>query len=330
MTALDARPAHVGATAGFEAKVLRRRRVAVDVAEFTIEAVDHGQLPSWEAGAHLDVVLKDGTVRQYSLCGDPEDRHSYRIAVLHQPAGRGGSARIHDLLEEGSQVTIRGPRNHFPVEPAGRYVFVAGGIGITPLLPMITRIERLGVPWSLHYGGRSRCSMAYLDELEQLDAGRGRVTVVPFNECGTVIDLDAALTGAESTTAIYCCGPEPLLAAAEQRCAARGLRLRTERFAPRDPDDDTAEPTAFTVRMASTGKEVEVPADRSIADVLYDANIDVLTSCEEGTCGTCETGIVEGAPEHRDSVLTDEERAAGDRLMICVSRSRSPTLVLDL
>jgi ferredoxin-NADP reductase len=307
-----------------------RTRIADEVVEFVMRPVAGGELPAWDPGAHIDVEI-DGEgggrlVRQYSLCGDPADRTTYRIAVLRQQAGRGGSVRLHDQVEEGDKLTLRGPRNHFPLEPAPGYLFLAGGIGVTPTLAMARRAEAAGAEWSMHYGGRSRTAMAYLDVL--VDVASDRLTLVPQDEQG-LIDLEAALDRVAPDTLVYCCGPEPLLAAAEAACATRGLRLRTERFAPKDVDPAAVD-RAFTVKIASTGAELTVPAERTIVDVLVEAGVDILTSCEEGTCGTCETAVVAGVPDHRDSVLTDEEQAAGDRLLPCVSRSHGPRLELDL
>lgn len=305
--------------------VASRRTVALDVVESELRPAD-GELPEWRPGAHIDVTAENGIIRQYSLCGDPGDRASYRIAVLRQPGSRGGSAWLHGQLREGDRVIVGRPRNHFALERGSRYLFLAGGIGITPLLPMIRRVAADGADWSLHYGGRTRASMAYADDLRAIDASR--VRLLPFDECG-LIDLDNALKDAGPEACVYCCGPEPLLGAAEAACARRGLRLRTERFAPKETGSSRAD-SPFTVRIASTGAELPVPADRSIIDVLIEAGVDVLTSCEEGTCGTCETAVLGGLPDHRDCVLTEAERAAGDRILPCVSRSRTPLLVLDL
>jgi ferredoxin-NADP reductase len=313
-------------SAALELAVARRTTVARDVVEFELHRVGGGELPEWQPGAHIDVVTGAGFVRQYSLCGDPGDRTSYRVAVLRQAESRGGSAWLHERLQEGDRVVVSGPRNHFPLEPGPRYVFLAGGIGITPLLTMIHRVSCEGADWALHYGGRTRASLAYADELRAVDAGR--VRLLPFDECG-LIDLGAALGDVTPETHVYCCGPEPLIRAAEVACARRGLRLRAERFSPKQ-DDSSRIDSPFTVRIASTGTELTVPVGRSVVDVLVEAGVDVLTSCEEGTCGTCETVVLDGRPDHRDSVLTAEERAAGDRILPCVSRSFTPQLVLDL
>jgi ferredoxin-NADP reductase len=304
----------------------RRRTVALDVVEFDLHPLDGGPLPPWRPGAHIDVLTGAGAARQYSLCGDPEDRTRYRIAVLRQQRGRGGSRWLHERLHEGDRVGVSAPRNHFPLHAAPRYLFLAGGIGITPLVPMIRQAAAVGADWSLHYGGRTRASMAYADDLAA--AGPNRVRLFPSDTCG-LLDLDAALGEADRDTQVYCCGPEPLISAAEEACARRGKRLHTERFAPRPTDSGPAD-APFTVRIASTGARLAVPAGRSIVDVLTEAGVDILTSCEEGTCGTCETAVLGGRPDHRDSVLTQEEQAAGDRILPCVSRSRTPELVLDL
>ncbi|GAA3528242.1 PDR/VanB family oxidoreductase [Amycolatopsis ultiminotia] len=304
----------------------RRTAIAQDVVEFELHPRHGGDLPEWQPGAHIDIVIGAGSVRQYSLCGDPGDRTSYRIAVLRRSDGRGGSAWLHEQLHEGARVVVHGPRNHFPLEPAPHYVFLAGGIGITPLLPMIRKVSGEGADWSLHYGGRTLASMAYAGELRAIDASR--VRVLPFDECG-LIDLAAALDEAAPEARVYCCGPEPLIAAAEAACDRRGLALRTERFSPKQIGSAQGD-APFTVRIASTGAELTVPPDRSIVDVLIEAGVDMLTSCEEGTCGTCETAVLDGRPDHRDSVLTEEEQAAGDRVLPCVSRSLTPRLVLDL
>ena len=287
----------------------------------------HGRLlPAWEPGAHVDLVLDGAPTRQYSLCGDPADRSTYRLGVLREAESRGGSLHVHDRLAVGDRVRVRGPRNHFALAPAERYLFVAGGIGITPLLTMVAAAEASGIPWSLVYGGRSRASMAFLPELE----GYGdRVTVCPQDETG-LLDLDGLLAHPVPGAAVYCCGPEPLLAAVEQRCAVwpRGS-LHVERFSPR-PQAQDVPARSFEVELAQSGLTLTVPADRSILEVVEQAGVGVLSSCSEGTCGTCETAVLEGIPDHRDAVLDEAERVANDCLMICVSRSCTDRLVLDL
>ncbi|WP_432253002.1 PDR/VanB family oxidoreductase [Streptomyces sp. HNM1019] len=324
--------------------VARREEVASDVVALTLRHPAGRDLPDWAPGAHLDLVLDTGPTRQYSLCGDPADRASWRIAVLRAPAGRGGSAHVHDALTEGSTVRVRGPRNHFTLRPAARYLFIAGGIGITPLLPMTAAAEAAGADWRLLYGGRTRASMAFADELAARHGDK--VCLVPQDEEGPLdllphltapVDPDTAPAGSGTApagpgTLVYCCGPEPLLQAAEAACRdwPEGS-LRTERFQPRD-DGAGGEPggRAFELVLNRSGLTLTVEPERSVLRTVEAAGVPVLYSCEEGTCGTCETDVVEGEVDHHDSVLTDEERASGETMMICVSRCRGPRLVLDL
>jgi ferredoxin-NADP reductase len=308
----------------------------------TLRDPDGAELPRWEPGAHIDVELGmtdrtepglphadgrlgSGVVRQYSLCGEPADRRAWRIAVLREPESRGGSRHVHERLTVGAKLRVDGPRNHFPLLDATEYLFIAGGIGITPIVAMIEATEASGRPWSLLYGGRRRASMAFLDRL----AGYGdRVSIRPQDETG-LLDLGVLPAQPTAGTLVYCCGPEPLLAAVEQRCAGWPAgALQVERFTAR-PCDTSAD-TGFDVELAQTGRVVTVAPGVSILRALETAGVAVLSSCQEGTCGTCETAVLRGRVEHRDSVLTEAERNAGDLMMICVSRSRDPLLVLDL
>jgi ferredoxin-NADP reductase len=274
--------------------------VAKGVRSLTLRATGGDPLPSWKPGAHIDVVLEPGLIRQYSLCGDPADPGVWRVAVLREPVGRGGSSYVHDRLSAGMKVRVRGPRNHFPLLEAAEYLFIAGGIGITPILPMIAAVDAAGARWRLVYGGRERASMAFLDELARYG---DRVQIRPQGETG-LLDLDTLLAEPRPGTLVYCCGPEPLLAAVEQRCAGWPPdALRVERFAPKPMETSPDRP--FEVSLSSSGVTVPVPAGTSILQALEDSGVTVLSSCQEGTCGTCETGVLEGQPEHRDSVLTE-------------------------
>jgi ferredoxin-NADP reductase len=304
----------------------KKEALADDVVRLVLRHPDGYELPAWAPGAHVDLVLAEGLVRQYSLCGDPDDLSTLHVAVLREEAGRGGSQHVHDDLGEGDVVHVRGPRNHFPLVQADRYLFIAGGIGITPILPMIAQAEAAGDDWQLVYGGRTRSSMAFQAELQ--DRYPGKVVIHPQDEAG-LLDLPTLLAD-PGATAVYCCGPEGLLAAVEERCASlpKGT-LHVERFAPKDGAVEGPR-ESFEVELAQTGTILTVPADRSVLDVVEDSGVQVLSSCQEGTCGTCETTVLSGIPDHRDSVLTDDEQAANDTMMICVSRSCSPRLVLDL
>jgi ferredoxin-NADP reductase len=308
----------------YEAELVvdRMQSAADGVLSLTLRHPLGEQLPAWEPGAHIDVVLGPDLERQYSLCGDPADRAAWRIAVLREPDGRGGSAYVHEQVRQGAKVRVRGPRNHFRLEPSPRYRFVAGGIGITPLLPMLAAAEAAGAEWTLLYGGRTRDSMAFTEELGRYG---DRVTIAPQDETG-LLDLGSVFDGLPDGTLVYCCGPGPLLDAVEQRCPA-GL-LHVERFTPKA--QQIGADTEFEVVLAQSGHTLTVPAGTSVLDTVRGAGVEVLYSCTEGTCGTCETDVLEGTPDHRDSVLTDEERAAGETMMICVSRCRGKRLVLDL
>ncbi|MEV1290719.1 PDR/VanB family oxidoreductase [Pseudonocardia sp. NPDC049635] len=299
---------------------------ADEVVELELVPPAGGRLRDWAPGAHVDLQLPNGLTRQYSLCGDRWDPHRYRVAVLREPDGRGGSASVHDELAVGDEVGVGGPRNNFPMVPSDRYLFVAGGIGITPLLPMIVQADLLGADWRLLYGGRSRASMAYLDEL----AGHGdRVVVAPQDETG-LLDLPGFLGEPRAGVRVYACGPEPMLAAVQSACAGwPAYALHTERFVSAAPPAP-ARRTPFRVELARTGVTVEVAPDRTVLDAVTAAGVDVLSSCRRGVCGTCETEVLSGEPDHRDALLGDHERQAGDCMFICVSRSRSDRLVLDL
>ncbi|WP_433234381.1 PDR/VanB family oxidoreductase [Actinomadura nitritigenes] len=326
-----------------ELRVEQLRREADGVLSVTLADPEGGLLPAWEPGAHIDLELPwdDGgtggaearLVRQYSLCGDPADRFTYTVAVLREHDSSGGSAFVHDELRPGDLVEVGGPRNHFALVPAERYLFVAGGIGITPILPMIRAAEAAGTAWTLAYGGRRRETMAFLGDLA---AHGDRVRVVVEAESGP-LDLDAVLSGPREGTAVYCCGPAGLLDAVEARCdPARADdawpegALHIERFQAKAFDVDPARERPFQVVCARSEVTVQVPAGRSITDCLDGAGIAVPTACREGICGSCETKILDGVAEHRDSLLTRAEQEAGQTLMVCVSRARSERLVLDL
>jgi ferredoxin-NADP reductase len=307
--------------------ITARETRAEGVISLTLADPGGAQLPGWTPGAHIDLLLDDA-VRQYSLCGPPGDQHTWRIAVLLDQDGRGGSKRVHQMLKTGDQVAVRGPRNHFPLHAAPRYIFIVGGIGITPILPMIEVATEAGSDWRLYYGGRSRASMAFLDELEPYGE---RVTIWPDDEKG-LLPLDDILADPAEDVLVYCCGPEGLLAATEQRCAAWPAgALHLERFSAKpQPEPAAGEEAPFEVVCQRSGLTVTVPPGTSIIDALDEQGVSVLSSCLEGVCGTCETPVLEGIPDHRDSLLSEDEREANEYMMVCVSRSKSDRLVLDL
>lgn len=309
---------------------------ADDVVSLTLVDPSGRELPDWEPGAHLELHLPSGLIRHYSLYGHPGDRHRYEVAVLREPESRGGSRIIHEELRVGTLLEVRGPRNNFRFTPTPRVEFIAGGIGLTPLLPMVRRTQELGLDWRLWYGGRSRASMAFLDELGGFDPQR--VLLYPEDEKG-LIDLNTALSTPSSDASVYCCGPSRLLAAVEKRCNGWPAKaLHVERFAAPKPtilaDDDNDAATGdsaseFEVSARASGVAVRVSSNDSILDALEAAGVSVPSSCREGICGSCEVKILEGEADHRDLILSDDEKAASESLMICVSRAKS-RLVLDI
>jgi ferredoxin-NADP reductase len=310
----------------FDASIVSIVNEAHGVRSLELAPVDGDKMPQWEPGAHVDLILSPELERQYSLCGDPDDLRTWRVAVLREPESRGGSEWVHDKLEVGDQIRVRGPRNNFPLIAADEYLFIAGGIGITPILPMIARCETNGTPWRLVYGGRAESSMAFTDHL----GGYGdKVTLWPQDRCG-IIDLDALLGEARQNVAVYCCGPGVLLDAVEAECAHwENGALHLERFRPKAGALD-GENTAFEVELEESGIVLTVGAEESIVDALEAAGVHVPTSCREGTCGTCETVVLDGIPDHRDSYLTDEEKESNEVMMPCCSRAKCDRLVLDL
>lgn len=313
------------AVAAIDLVVSRRVEGARDVALIELSTPDGRPLPRWQPGAHIDVVLPDGDARQYSLCGTP-GADTWRIGVLREPGGRGGSEWIHENLVPGAAVRVAGPRNHFEyvADRGTRYLFIAGGIGITAIAPMVAAAAAAGVDYRLEYAGRSRTTMALAEELRS--AHPDRVTVYAADE-GDRLDLAALFRDLPPFTTTYCCGPARLIDAVE--AAATGRQLRVERFEPKQLGAPVlAEP--FEVELAYTGETVVVPPDRSILDVVEESGVLVLSSCRVGTCGTCETRVMEGEIDHRDSILTQGEQAGGEVMYICVSRSAGPRLVLEL
>lgn len=299
------------------------------VVSFVLQHADGSALPRWWPGAHLDLHLPSGLMRTYSLCGDHRDLTRYRIAVRRLPDGGGGSIEVHDVLTVGAKVAVRGPRNAFPFAPPGdgsdaRQVrFVAGGIGITPILAMITAAEARGIDWSLVYAGRTAESLPFLDEIAQFD---DRVVVLTDERNG-LPTAASLLAGVEEGDAVYCCGPPPLIEIV--RDAVRELpdtELHIERFSAAPVVD--GEP--FEVELAVSGGIVQIPAERTVLDTVRQGRPQVAYSCQQGFCGTCRVRVISGDVDHRDVILTDEQHAAGD-MLICVSRATAGSrLVLDL
>jgi ferredoxin-NADP reductase len=310
----------MGTASELRVRVRGMIREAEDVLSVELESLE-GPLPAWRPGAHVDLLLPGAPARQYSLCGNPADQR-YRIAVLREPDSRGGSRAVHERLRPGDEITLRPPVNHFALEPAPGYLFIAGGIGITPLLPMLAAADAAAVPWRLLYLGSSRARMPFLNELERWGDA---VTVIARDE-GIRADL-AAEIAAHPAELVYACGPQRLLAALIEAMPDAEDRLRVEYFTAPAVEYKPGGP--FRIRLDRAGLELKVAPEESILDVMRGAGVDVLSDCEEGICGSCETRVVDGEVEHRDFVLTAQEKARGDCLMVCVSRAACPLLVLD-
>ncbi|HZY17989.1 MAG TPA: PDR/VanB family oxidoreductase [Ramlibacter sp.] len=312
-------------------KVLRRRQEAQDIASFELGRPDGAPLPAFSAGSHIDVHVPGGLVRQYSLCNDAGERHHYRIAVLRDPATRGGSAGMHDAVQEGDLLTISEPRNHFPLVHARRTVLLAGGIGVTPLLCMAQRLAAAGAEFTLHYCTRSPERTAFRDEI----AAAAFASRVRFHfddgEASQKLDLPAALGPAEADAHVYVCGPAGFIDHVVQGANAAGFspeQIHLEYFGA--APQDTAGDRAFDVKLASSGQVIRVAADQTVVQALAAQGVEILTSCEQGVCGTCITRVLSGECDHRDLYFTDEEKAAQDQFTPCCSRARSAMLVLDL
>lgn len=305
-------------------------RAADGIARIRLESPDGKPLPRWTPGSHIDVECGDtGLSRQYSLCGDPAVPGALEIAVLREADGRGGSAWIHEHLRPGGTVRVRGPRNHFRMdESAARLIFIAGGIGITPISAMARRARELGLDYQLHYSGRARGCMALLDDLAQLHGERLHLHV---SDEGGRNDFAALLAQPDAGTQIYACGPERMLAALQEACAGWPEdALRVEHFHSTLATLDPSREHAFEAELKDSGIVLQVPADQTLLAALRAANIDVQSDCEEGLCGSCEVRVLDGAVDHRDVVLTRAEREAGSRMMACCSRAQGGRIVLEL
>jgi ferredoxin-NADP reductase len=308
--------------------VARKQTIAGGVVALTLTDSTGENLPEWAPGAHIDVEISTGVVRQYSLCGSTDDQQSWTIAVLREEGGRGGSRHIHDELGQGSLVRVLALRNLFPLEPAERYLFIAGGIGITPLIPMLAAADADHRPWRLYYGGRSRDSMAFAHDLA-MQYGPN-VVIQPEDEHG-MLDLAPILDSPAPGQHVYCCGPTGLISAVEERCRQHWPEghVHVERFTA--DNSSLATDVPFEVVMRSTGEHITIPADRSILAVLNeDHGMELISGCEQGICGTCEINVVDGVPDHRDQVLSAEERELNKSMMTCVSRCLKGPLALDL
>lgn len=314
------------------ARIARKTFETPQIACLELRAPGGDSLPAFSAGAHVDVHTPDGPVRQYSLCNDPAETHRYVIAVLRDPVSRGGSIALCDRTQEGQLLQISAPRNHFPLQESTPHsLLLAGGIGITPLLCMAERLAARGASFELHYAVRSRSSAAFLDRIAAAPwAGRASLHC-DDGPPDQRLDLPACLAQAGEGTHLYVCGPTGFMNAVLGAARAAGWpedRLHSEYFAAEPAPTGTNR--RFELQLVRSGRVLAVPADRSAAEVLIEAGVDIELSCEQGVCGACLTRVVDGVPEHRDMLLTPAERAANDQFTPCCSRAVSPRLVVDL
>lgn len=313
-----------------EVTVLRKRQEAEGIASFELARADGGALPAFSAGSHVDVHLPGGMTRQYSLCNDSARHDAYRIAVLRDPKSRGGSAAMHEV-REGDRLTISEPRNHFPLVHAVRTLLFAGGIGITPLLSMAQRLAAVGADFELHYCTRARDRTAFAEEISQSPFASRVHFHFDDGAQDQKLQLGRLITQVEPQTHLYVCGPGGFIQFITdwaKGCGWPAGQIHVEHFS--GAQQDTAGDREFQVKLASSGQLVTVPAGQSVVHALAAAGIEVLTSCEQGVCGTCITRVLEGECDHRDMYFTDEEKAKHDQFTPCCSRAKSSMLVLDL
>jgi ferredoxin-NADP reductase len=311
-----------------EVRLTAIRYAARDTNIFEFRRPDGQPLPGYEPGAHVDMHLPNGLLRNYSLIVARPEPGTYTFAIKRDPASRGGSRYIHDELHVGKTLKIGAPRNNFPLkEDAPHTVLLAGGIGITPIWCMVQRLAERKRSWALHYGCRSRADMAFLGELQGMS---GAAFHFDDENAGQVLDVARIVNASPKDAHLYCCGPTPMLSAFE--AATKDWpreQVHIEYFTPK-PDPAKGKKGGFTVELARSGQEFVIPEGRTILEVLLDEGVDIDYSCELGICGACEQRVISGIPEHRDSILTEEEQAENKRVMICCAGCKSERLVLDL
>ncbi|MAO49820.1 MAG: oxidoreductase [Pusillimonas sp.] len=312
-------------------KVVNKTQEAEDIVSLELASTDGKTLPSFSAGAHIDVNVPGGLTRQYSLLNDSGEQHRYVIGVLRDPESRGGSTAIHDKVNVGDVLQISEPKNHFPLVKSQRSVLFAGGIGVTPILCMARRLSAANADFQMHYCARTPERMAFKGDIES-SAFAGRVQFHFDNgDDAQKLKLEEVLAEPQSGTHIYICGPTGFIDYVVNTAKAQGWpteQVHLEYFG--GVEVDTSDDESFEVKIASTGQTFTVPADKSITQVLDENDVFIPVSCEEGVCGTCLVRVLEGEPEHRDLYLTDSEHAANDQMTPCCSRSKSSVLVLDL
>ena len=311
--------------------VVSRNNEAQGICTYELASADGSALPAFSAGSHIDVHLPGGLIRQYSLCNHPDEQHRYLIGVLRDPASRGGSQSLHEQIKSGDSLRISEPRNLFPLaHEARRSLLFAGGIGITPILCMAERLAHSGADFELHYCARSSERAAFVERLRNSPFA-DRVFMHFDEQPETALNAALVLASPQPGTHLYVCGPGGFMQHVLDSARAQGWQehaLHREYFAaaPVDSSNDGS----FSVKVGSTGQVFDIPADKTVVQVLESHGIDIPMSCEQGVCGTCLTRVLEGVPDHRDMYLTEDEQACNDQFTPCCSRSKSPLLVLDI
>jgi ferredoxin-NADP reductase len=329
-TSSTSAPSGTAAHGLIDARLTKIEDVARDTKIFTFQRVDGGKLPGYKPGAHIDLHLPNGMLRQFSLTVPVSDPDGYTVGVKRDENSRGGSRYIIEQMKVGDQIKISAPRNNFPlVENADHVVLVAGGIGITPIWCMAQELEAQGRPWKIHYACRSQADMAFLSDLKKLDPERVHLHFDDEAD-GKVLDLTAAIAEAPANAHFYCCGPNPMLKAFEAAAASRPrANVHIEYFTAKE-EASANELGGFWVELTRSGEEYFIPPGKKVLEVLFDAGVDVDYSCELGICGACETRVISGTPIHHDSVLSEEEQASNEKVMICCCGCATERLVLDM
>ncbi|HCY16108.1 MAG: Vanillate O-demethylase oxidoreductase [Curvibacter sp. GWA2_64_110] len=315
-----------------QVRVARKAVEAQDIVTLELVAVDGSTLPAFGAGAHVDVQLPGGVTRQYSLCNDPQETHRYLVGVLRDPASRGGSQAVHELVKEGDVLQISTPKNHFPLaHDAKRSLLLGGGIGITPILCMAERLANTGADFELHYATRSPERTAFRERIAASNFADKVAFHFDDGAAAQKLDLAALLAQPQAGTHLYVCGPKGFMDAVLNTAREKGwpeAQLHYEFFGAEVAKSDSD--ASFEIKLASSGRIVMVPKDKTVTQALAEAGVEIMMSCEQGVCGTCLTRVLEGVPDHKDSYLTPEEQAANDQFLPCCSRAKTPQLVLDL
>lgn len=313
-----------------EVRVEAIAREAEDINSYDLRPVGECELPAFTAGAHVDLHLANNMLRSYSLMNPQGERHRYVVAIAKAPDSRGGSRFVHEAIHVGERLAISAPRNNFPLDEAAPHsVLIAGGIGITPLWCMVQRLVELDRSWSMYYGARTRKAAAFQTAIETLPSKAREKVYLHFDEeqGGAFLDIAGLVRDADPTYHYYCCGPAPMLKAFEEATAALPRsQVHVEYFSAIDAP---ATGGGFSVVLARSGRTVDVPPGKTILETLLEAGFDVPHACQMGTCATCETKVLEGVPDHRDVILSPEEKASNKTMMICCSGCIGDRLVLD-